>query len=85
MPLFLKLFKLQSGKQTSALFGVTVNYTTPLYNRKYTKTLIHIIATARYPDLTAEAELRAEGFCDRSHSAVLCVYIKHELNCLRKL
>lgn len=65
MPLFLKLFKLQSGKKTSALFGVIVNYTTPLYNRKYTKTLIHIIATARYPDLTAEAELRANGFCDK--------------------
>lgn len=64
--LFLKLLKLQSGKKTLALFGVIVNYTTPLYNRKYAKTLIHITVTAHYPNVTAEVELRANGFCDKA-------------------
>lgn len=75
MSLFLKLLKLQSWKKTSALFGVIVNYITPLYNRKYAKTLIHIIATARYPDLIAEAELRAKGFCDKEPlSCSMCLH-----------
>lgn len=75
MSLFLKLLKLQSWKKTSALFGVTVNYITPLYNKKYVKTLIRIIVTARYPDLIAEAELRAKGFCDKeSLSYSMCLH-----------
>lgn len=75
MSLFLKLLKLQSGKKTSVLFGVIVNYTTPLYNKKYAKTLIHIIATGCYSDLTAEAEPRAKGFCDKkSLSYPMCLH-----------